>query len=98
MLNIDHLVFCRAYRVDKFVEFEINGAGIAVLRVLDEKDHEKCDDGRACVDDELPGIGIVVDGARNRPDDDDADGDEEGPLRAQIDRGIGAEASESGFR
>jgi hypothetical protein len=38
------------------VEFQINGFRVTVLRVLDEEYHEEGDDGRASIDNELPGV------------------------------------------
>ena len=83
MLDVDHLIFCRADGVDQLVEFQVDGAGVAVLRVLDEEDHQERNNGRAGIDEELPGVGVVVDGPRNTPDEDDANRRGKGPLRAE---------------
>ena len=50
--NVSGLVL----RANELVEFEMNRLRVAVLSRLDQKDHEKCDDGRARVDDELPRV------------------------------------------
>jgi hypothetical protein len=34
----------------------MNSLGVAVLGVLNQKHHQECDDGRARVDNQLPGI------------------------------------------
>ena len=70
---VDHSVFGLVYCVDKLVQFQVNGSGIAVLRVLDEKYHQKGDNRRASIDDQLPGVGKVEDGAGSGPDQDDTD-------------------------
>jgi len=43
---------------------------IPVLRALDKKHHEKSDDRRPSVDDELPGVREVKEGSGRQPDDD----------------------------
>src|SRR5690606_8853601 len=43
---------------DQLVELGLQGRAIPVLRVLDEEHHEEGDDGRAGIDDELPGIRV----------------------------------------
>ena len=48
----------------------MNCLGIAVLRVLDQEDHQERNDGRAGVDDELPRIGIMEGRTERGPDDD----------------------------
>jgi hypothetical protein len=47
------------------VEFQINGFRVTVLRVLDEEYHEEGDDGRASIDNELPGVREVNAGPVN---------------------------------
>ena len=44
---------------NQLVKFELNGFAVAILCVLDEEDHQEGDDGGACVNDELPCVGIV---------------------------------------
>ena len=41
-----------------YVEFHLDRGAVAVLRVLDQENHQEGDDGRAGVDDELPGVGV----------------------------------------
>ena len=53
------------HRNDQLVELELNRLRVAVLGVLDEEHHQKGDDGRAGVDDELPGVAEV----KQRPGD-----------------------------
>ena len=44
---------------------------IAVLRVLNQEDHQEGDDGRAGIDDQLPRVGVMKSRAGQRPNDDD---------------------------
>jgi hypothetical protein len=44
---------------DELIELELQRHGILVLRLLDDKDHEKSNDGGTSVDDQLPGVGII---------------------------------------
>src|SRR5207248_9824619 len=48
--------------------------GVTVLRVLNEKDHEKCNNRGAGIDDQLPGIGKVKGRTGQRPNDDNQNG------------------------
>src|SRR5882762_628138 len=59
--------------------------GIAVLRVLNQKYHEECDDGRCRVDDELPRVGKVKGWAGHDPDQDGKHGRSKSPGAAKHD-------------
>ena len=72
MLDADVNVFCRTC-ADQLVELDLDGRAITVLRILNQKDHQEGDDGRARVDHELPGVGIVEQRAGKRPYKYDAD-------------------------
>jgi hypothetical protein len=52
---------------DQFVEFCLNRNAIAVLRILDKKDHKKCNNGRTRIDDQLPGVGKAKNWAAHSP-------------------------------
>lgn len=54
MLDTDEVVLGMA-RTDQLVELGLDGA-VAVLRVLDQEQHQEGDDRGAGVDDELPGV------------------------------------------
>jgi len=41
---------------NQFVKLGVKRRGVPVLGVLNQEDHEECDDGRAGIDDQLPGI------------------------------------------
>ena len=43
-------------RANEFVELDMHRLSVAILRVLNEENHQEGDDGRACIYDELPGI------------------------------------------
>jgi len=64
---------------EKFIKLQVNRFGVAVLRVLNQKDHQEGDDRRARVDDELPSVRIVKHWAGDRPRHDDSHGKNEGP-------------------
>jgi hypothetical protein len=57
----------------------VDRLGIAVLGVLDQEDHEERHNGRARIDDQLPGIREAEEGASYGPGQDDAEGKEECP-------------------
>jgi hypothetical protein len=71
-----------AHRANQF-EFELDGAAIAILGILNQKYHQECDDRRTCVDDQLPRIAELEYRACDAPDYDDQSGDEpDGPWLA----------------
>ncbi len=84
VLYIDHFVFCFVYRMDQLVQFQMNGSGIAVLGILDQEDHQECDDRGAGIDDQLPGVGVMENGTGKGPDDDDPDRGNECPPGTEI--------------
>jgi hypothetical protein len=76
-LDPDELVL-RLGREDEFVELRLQGEVVAVLGVLDEEDHQEGDDGRAGIDDQLPGLGEVKGRTGRGPDRDDQHAKREG--------------------
>jgi len=70
ILQSEHHVAGVSIGTDELVEFELDGSRVTVLRVLEEEDHQEGYDGRASVDDELPCVGVVEEGACDRPGDD----------------------------
>ena len=84
-----------AHRANQFVEFELDGMAIAVLGILNQKYHQECDDRRAGVDDQLPGIAELEYRACDAPDDDDQSGDDECRRMA---RGLRRPLGEAGKR
>ncbi len=57
--EIDQLVPGAAQGTDQLIQFQMHRLCVAVLCVLNQKHHQESDDGRAGVDDELPGIGVI---------------------------------------
>src|SRR5262245_42510519 len=86
LFQVDELRPRPLQRANELVELEVDGDGVAVLRVLDQEHHEERDDRRAGVDDELPGVREMKDGARYRPHEDDQHRQREGPRRADAGR------------
>ena len=68
--------------------------GVAVLRVLNQKHHQKSDDGRSRVDDQLPRIGKMKSGAGDEPHEDDTYSSSECPGAAEHRRGTPGENTE----
>ena len=73
ILDIDEPAARPFQRRHQFVEFQMYGLGVLVLRPLDQEHHEECNDGRSGVDHQLPGVGEPEERSGQRPDDDDAD-------------------------
>src|SRR5664279_3508664 len=48
MLDADERVV-RCADANEFVALDLNRCAVAIVRILDKKDHQKCDDRRACV-------------------------------------------------
>ena len=87
VLDVDQSVARAVERRHDLVELQVDGAGVLVLRALDEEDHQEGDDGRPRVDHELPGVREAEDGARDPPDEDDREGDAKRPRAARPLRG-----------
>ena len=81
LLEIDQLVARALESANELVELDVNRDRVPVLRVLDQEHHEKGDDRRAGIDDELPRIGKVEDGSGDGPPEDDQNREDEGPGR-----------------
>ena len=62
-------------RTDQFIQFDLQGFRIAVLRILDQENHQEGNDRGACVDHQLPGVTKVKNGTGNRPEQNNAQGD-----------------------
>lgn len=54
---------------DEFIQLHLDRRAMAILRILDQKDHQEGDDGRTSVDDQLPRVGKLEQRAANTPDD-----------------------------
>lgn len=81
-LDIDQLVARRARRLDELVEFELDRMRVAILRVLDQEDHEEREDGRAGIDKKLPRSRELEEGTSDCPADDETRCSDECPAGA----------------
>jgi hypothetical protein len=77
MLDPDEHVFDLTHP-DELIKLDLNSGTVAVLRVLNQEDHQKRYDGRSGIDDELPSIGIFKNGTAASPSYDRYEGKEEG--------------------
>jgi hypothetical protein len=57
----------------QFVEFDLNGFTVTVLRILNQKYHQKGDDRRGGINDKLPCIAEMKDWTEDRPEHDCAE-------------------------
>ena len=79
IFEVDEIVARFGEAADEFIELEMHGFGVAVLRALDQEDHDEGDDGRAAIDDELPRIREVEKRTGDQPDDHHSKREAEGP-------------------
>ena len=77
LFEVNNFVPSALYGADQLIEFDLQRLGIPVLRVLDQKNHKKGDDGRTRIDDELPGVAETEHRSGRGPDDDHHTGDKE---------------------
>ena len=61
------------HRQNELGQLDLKRLCVVVLRVLNQKNHEKSHDRRAGIDDELPGVAIVKDWATYAPHQDHRD-------------------------
>jgi len=66
-----------AHGANQFVEFELDGVAIPILGILNQKYHQECDDRRAGIYDQLPGIAELEYRPCDAPDYDDRSGNDE---------------------
>jgi len=84
-----------AHGANQFVEFELDGVTVAVLGILNQKYHQECDDRRAGVDNQLPGVAKLEYRACDTPDNDDGGGNNES---SRVARGSRRPLGEAGKR
>ena len=82
LFEVEKSVVRALSRTDQFVKLNLERACVTVLCVLDQKDREEGQDRSSRVDDELPRIAVVEDGAGQAPHQDQQDGDSERDRRA----------------
>src|SRR4051812_42677170 len=81
LLDVNHLVLRLLRGTDQFVELEVQGARVSVLRVLDDEHHQERDDRGGGVDDELPCVRVVIARPEQSPRQYGRGGKQEGPRR-----------------
>jgi hypothetical protein len=64
-------------RDEQFIELCVNRLAVTILSVLDEENHQKGDDCRSRVNNQLPGVGKLKEGACDPPNYDDHHGKKE---------------------
>ena len=94
VLEIDEFIARVFDRANEFVQFQMNCFCVAVLRVLNQKDHEKGDDCGSRVNDQLPSVGEMKSGASKEPDEDDKHSSSKCPSAAEHHRGATGENTE----
>ena len=67
MLEVDELIARRIDASKDLIELQVQGPGIAVLRILHQEHHQERNNGGAGVDDQLPGVGISKERTRWPP-------------------------------
>jgi hypothetical protein len=82
-LKIDKFISRVSKSADNLIELQMDRLGVAILSVLDEENHQECDDGCAGVDNKLPCVREMKGGARDRPYHDDEEGDDKSPSAAE---------------
>src|SRR5712692_1290968 len=85
VFKIDQFVSRVFERADELVQLQLKCFSIAVLCVLNEEHHQERDDGRAGVDNELPGIGEMKSWPGQSPGNDDEDSGGKRPGAAEND-------------
>jgi hypothetical protein len=95
IFDVDQSVARAVKGGDDFVEFELNREPILVLGALNEKHHQKGDDGGAGVDHQLPRIRIVEDRPADDPGQEHEHRHRERPRAAGPSRGPGGDSFET---
>src|SRR5204863_969935 len=67
---------------NQFIELELHRFTVAILGILDEEDHQKCNNGGRRVNHELPGIAEVKNGSKRSPNQNCSDRDSKGERAA----------------
>src|SRR5580698_9529258 len=80
--------------MNQFVQLQMNGSCITILRILDEEYHEKRDNRGAGIDDQLPGIRVMKEWSADTPHHDDPDRDHKRPPGAEVVRASRGKFSE----
>ena len=83
---------------DQLVQLEMKSLRIPVLSVLDQKNDQKCHDGRSGIDDELPGVRKMKERTARRPADQGRHGQQEHKRMPDDLRGPAREPAEPEIR
>jgi len=82
MFDINHFIVRLIDGLDDFIKFKMNGSSVAVLGVLNQKHHQESDDRGACINNELPRVGVVEVRPSQNPQNDYEQGAKECPFRS----------------
>ena len=91
ILEVDEFIARVFDRPDELVQFQMNCFGVPVLRILNQEYHQERDNGRAGINNELPGVRKMKRWSGRGPNYDDENGYRERPRAAQNDRGVARE-------
>jgi hypothetical protein len=69
MFDTNQCVLCTAHS-NEFIKLCLNSCGITILGVLNNEHHQKRDDRRSCIDNQLPAVGVMEYGTRDCPHND----------------------------
>src|SRR5476649_1093584 len=72
-------VLCILGHPQQLIDLDMQHIVVAVLRVLNQENHQEGDDGGGCIDDQLPGVVVMKVGPRQRPHEDQYDGNGKSP-------------------
>src|SRR6266566_6270146 len=91
LFKIDQFISRAFDGANDLIKFQMNGFGIAVLRVLNQEHHEECNDRRGGIDDELPGVGEMKGRPSEAPHGDNEHGSGKSPGAAENNRRLAGE-------
>ena len=63
VLRIQNAIIGTPDCTDQLIQLDLNSCAITILCVLDEKNHQECNDSRASVNYELPRVAKMEDGS-----------------------------------
>ena len=78
ILDRGEFVLCALHCQNEFGQLELDRQDVAVLRVLDQENHQERDDRGRRVDHELPCVAVMKERAGRRPHDHKGDGHHKG--------------------
>ena len=69
IFRIQNAIICTLQRANDLIQFELDGFAVAILCALNKKDHQKCDNGGAGINNKLPGVAEVEERSTDGPDE-----------------------------